>query len=414
MQTETRTSAGPRLAPLHTSDGRTRQPRKPKSGCAYTPSPLRPHVLASDRLRDWTTPHGLRWAAQQKAALGERVFLHMHEVMISSVEPATRNNSGAGLLRFTQFCDSLGISEDSRMPASDSLLAAFASSAAAQVSGKSAAHWLMGLHMWHTLQGAEWLGGELVKHALAGVAKLTPPSSRRPQRPPITIAHIEALFKGLDLTNSRDSAVWAVASIAFWGCCHLGELIVQSEGDFNPRRNVTRGVDIHFREAEGAVSFASFHLLFTKTTREAGADLSLTHIAHATSPVHALRHQLKANSQVPADAPLFAFQTVDGWSPMTKPWFMAICNQVWGDAKLDTVKGGHSFRIGSATELLLRGMPPDVVALQGCWRSDAFLLYWRKIESILPMFISRSFYSSSSASVRTAMDSFASRYRLSH
>ncbi|KAI0067536.1 DNA breaking-rejoining enzyme [Artomyces pyxidatus] len=314
---------------------------------------------------------------KQKAALGKRVFLHMRKVMISSVEPATHNNHGAGLLRFTQFFDSLGISEDSRMPALDSLLANFASSAAAQVSGKSAAHWLMGLHMWHTLQGAEWLGS---------VAKLTPPSSHRPQRPPITIVHIEALFKGLDLTNSCDLANWAVASIAFWGCCCLGELIVQSEGDFDPCRNITQG---------GAVSFASFHLPFTKTT------------------LHALRHHLKTNLQVPADAPLFAFQTVDGWSPMTKPWFMAICNQVWGNAKLDTVKGGHSFRIGGATELLLRGTPPDVVTLQGHWLSDVFLLYWQKIESILPMFISHSFYSSLSASVRTAIDSFASRYHSS-
>jgi hypothetical protein len=49
---------------------------------------------------------------------------------------------------------------------------------------------------------------------------------------------------------------------------------------------------------------------------------------------------------------------------------------------------GHAFRIGGATELLLEGVHPDVVATQGRWKSRAFLEYWRQIESILPLFIS--------------------------
>lgn len=55
---------------------------------------------------------------------------------------------------------------------------------------------------------------------------------------------------------------------------------------------------------------------------------------------------------------------------------------------------GHCFRIGGATELLLRGVHPDVVAAQGRWKSRAFLEYWRRIESILPIFIVDSFSAS--------------------
>lgn len=36
---------------------------------------------------------------------------------------------------------------------------------------------------------------------------------------------------------------------------------------------------------------------------------------------------------------------------------------------------GHSFRIGGAVELLLAGVPPEVVAATGNWTSLAFLLY---------------------------------------
>ncbi|KAI0313352.1 hypothetical protein OF83DRAFT_1024155, partial [Amylostereum chailletii] len=74
---------------------------------------------------------------------------------------------------------------------------------------------------------------------------------------------------------------------------------------------------------------------------------------------------------------LFAFKTEGGWAPMILPWFMKICNEIWQDAKLDCIKTGHSFRIGGATEWLLRGLEPNMVAQLGHWESDSFLVYWR-------------------------------------
>ena len=54
---------------------------------------------------------------------------------------------------------------------------------------------------------------------------------------------------------------------------------------------------------------------------------------------------------------------------------------------------GHSFRIGGAVALLLAGVPPEIVAatLAGGWTSLAFLLYWRRMEEILPMSTSRAY-----------------------
>lgn len=67
----------------------------------------------------------------------------------------------------------------------------------------------------------------------------------------------------------------------------------------------------------------------------------------------------------------------------------------------------HAFRIGGATELLLQGVPPDVVATQGRWKSQAFLDYWRQINSILPLFISSSADSTRLLSLNSIMDNFA-------
>lgn len=49
---------------------------------------------------------------------------------------------------------------------------------------------------------------------------------------------------------------------------------------------------------------------------------------------------------------------------------------------------GHCFRIGDTTNLLLQGIPPDVVKLLGRWTSDSFLRYWRSLELIAPMWLS--------------------------
>ena len=142
-------------------------------------------------------------------------------------------------------------------------------------------------------------------------------------------------------------------------------------------------------------------------------DVVATAIDDISSPVWALRHHLLINRDVPSSAPLFAYASPDrpsGWAPLTRDWFLTRCHEVWRAADLPSLSG-HCFRIGGATELLLRGTPPDVVALQGGWRSRAFLQYWRKIDTILPVFISDSFDRARLDLVRDAMVSFCRKVR---
>ncbi|KAG2068602.1 hypothetical protein BDR04DRAFT_1024116 [Suillus decipiens] len=75
---------------------------------------------------------------------------------------------------------------------------------------------------------------------------------------------------------------------------------------------------------------------------------------HSTCPLTALVYHLESNLNIPSHAPLFSFETATvSWSPMTKPWFLSRCNEVWvaaGHASMPE----HAFHIGGATELLLR------------------------------------------------------------
>ncbi|KIK34147.1 hypothetical protein CY34DRAFT_98509, partial [Suillus luteus UH-Slu-Lm8-n1] len=68
-----------------------------------------------------------------------------------------------------------------------------------------------------------------------------------------------------------------------------------------------------------------------------------------TDPFTALTHHLTANSAVPSHAPFFAFETSDGWSPMTRTWFITRCNNIWASVGLPLLTG-HCFRIGGTTE----------------------------------------------------------------
>jgi hypothetical protein len=128
-----------------TSSGRITKTRRPQSGNSYSPSLLHPHVLASERLRCWVTPHALSYHNRVISQVSLSAALVLMEVMLSSLEPKTRSNYGAGLLRFTQFCDNLCIPKGDRCPASETLISAFIASYAGNHSTDCVNGWLAGL-----------------------------------------------------------------------------------------------------------------------------------------------------------------------------------------------------------------------------------------------------------------------------
>jgi len=91
--------------------------------------------------------------------------------------------------------------------------------------------------------------------------------------------------------------------------------------------------------------------------------------------------------------PLFVWQTANGgWCLMMKSWFMDRCRANWEKEGLDLLDG-HSFWIGGTMHHLMSEVDPWVVMVIGCWPSNAFLAYWRKVEEILPNFISKAYNS---------------------
>src|SRR5882724_2180541 len=75
-----------------------------------------------------------------------------------------------------------------------------------------------------------------------GTAKMAPQSSHMPKRNLVTIDHLWALHHHLDHTNAFDIVVLAIICIAFWCCCSLGELIIDTP--FNPKAHVSQSTTI--------------------------------------------------------------------------------------------------------------------------------------------------------------------------
>ncbi|KIK77123.1 hypothetical protein PAXRUDRAFT_167744, partial [Paxillus rubicundulus Ve08.2h10] len=111
----------------------------------------------------------------------------------------------------------------------------------------------------------------------------------------------------------------------------------------------------------------------------------------------------------PTYAPLFSYKTQSGWKPLTKTLFISCYNDVWVQNSFPSMLG-HAFHIGGTTELLLQGVNPDIITVQGRWTSWAFLDYWCQVESILPLFISSSININHLQNIDTSMTAFIHHY----
>ena len=127
-------------------------------------------------------------------------FLPMHIItweqlfVTWSISSKALRNYSAGLLRFTRFCDDLGIVEDLCMPVPEWLLSAFMTVCGAEDVSKGAlSAWLLGLQLWHNINNAPWSGGAQLKRALQGATQMAPPSSKWNKQIPVMLQHLQAL-----------------------------------------------------------------------------------------------------------------------------------------------------------------------------------------------------------------------------
>jgi hypothetical protein len=125
-----------------------------------------------------------------------------------------------------------------------------------------------------------------------------------------------------------------------------------------------------------------------------------------------MKAHLDLNSDAPVSSHLFSYQDASGrWRSLTKAKFLDHCHTIWNSLAMLKVHG-HSFRIGGATELLLGGIPPHVVASIGRWKSMAFLLYWRKVSEVVANTFSSSYDPVRFLSIEKSFEDFRTRLNI--
>ena len=211
------------------------------------------------------------------------------------------------------------------MPASKSLLSIFITTHGAGRVGKGTLlSWLSGLQLWHIISGAPWNGGAHLSQAIKGVASFAPSSSFHGPILPVTIHHLHVLKQDLDVTNTFDTAICAIACIAFWSQCQLAEVCIDSA--FDPKVHTSRSPPLKYGFAANGVEFGGFFAPSTKTKLHSEW-ICWMDSGCECSTLTAFQNHRHLNQNLPVGALLFAFKMADeSWVPMKCSWFMDHCN----------------------------------------------------------------------------------------
>jgi hypothetical protein len=306
---------------------------------------------------------------------------HVSRAILNGWAGSTVKRYSGSIKQFIRFCNAEGIPENMRFPADEFVLCAFAASSAGIHAGSTPRARLSALKAWHVAHNLQWKGSPRLRYVLNGVHNLAPRSSRRPPRPPITAKMISQLVERLDLDSPLDAAVAACATTAFWGQCRLGELLPSSFSDSLVTPFPTRS---SFKRSVHSPLSCILHLPRTKTHHH-GQDVVLVDQPIPSNPITLLKRQLRINN-LSNDSHLFSYASSGGLTLMTKPIFLQRCNEIWHPLGYPRTTG-HCFRIGGTTELLIAGIPPDIVKATGRWSSDSFLRYWRSLDRIAPQYL---------------------------
>lgn len=225
-------------------------------------------------------------------------------------------------------------------------------------------------------------------------------------RPPVTLDHLRRILSSLDINDPFHATVWATATTTFFSCRQLGETTIPSADSFDPSFHCPRSADIIFSSSPSGTTSVSFRIPWTKTTRAEGFSVVLTARKDELCPIFAILNHLRV-ADPPIPFSLFGFKSPSGsWAYMLKKDFIVFVSSSWVDHSSARISG-HCFRIGGAVALLLSGVPPEVVAATGGWTSLTFLLYWHRVEQIIPLSTSLAYTRSQLDAVSTTMHNFS-------
>jgi hypothetical protein len=93
---------------------------------------------------------------------------------------------------------------------------------------------------------------------------------------PFPFNYLHVLRRALDLALPFHAAVWGVALVSVFGCHRLGEITIQNLSSFDLMFYVLHSSNPILHTLHDGTHSTDFHIPWTKSTREKGADVILT------------------------------------------------------------------------------------------------------------------------------------------
>jgi len=283
---------------------------------------------------------------------------------------------------FHIFCDHKGIEEEHRAPVNPIVFSSFISTLAGTYGGSTIRNYVYGVRAWHIIHGVKWkINEDEVESLLRASNKISPKEARQKEKQPWTVDYLENICKHLDTNDPKDAAIHACLTTAFWGTARLGEVTVSKLDGFNPEIHVKVSDVQHGVRDRNNLEETVIFIPWTKAARERGEKIFWAKQEGIVDPKNALDNHLRINNP-PEEGHLFAYKHNSNMRPMTKSIFLTRISRIASKNNLKKLPG-HSIRIGSTLEYLLRGVPFDVVKAKGRWQSEAFKGYLRKHAQIM-------------------------------
>jgi hypothetical protein len=116
--------------------------------------------------------------------------------------------------------------------------------------------------------------------------------------PPITIPMLHALKATLNLSDTFDACVWAIACCAFWEMMRFGEVLVKTRLDFNGTKHLKRSDAFIGFDLDG-MQYAWLNLPSAKTA--APSEIQSVFITPQSNlcPIEALTNMARIRQQEP-------------------------------------------------------------------------------------------------------------------
>jgi hypothetical protein len=332
--------------------------------------------------------HGRRATSNRPGTPCSPIPVHtrmIRRALHSSGAKSTKLKRAHGVKLFKAFAKRTAVPRSSWLPASEQVLAAFAASFAGKRAAGTVRGYLAAVRWWHTEKGVPWNGSDLLRNVMKGVDSMTPPSSVRQRKKPITIAMLKAINAGLDHACGRDACIRMVANVAFFSQLRLGEVLHPSRhyASFDRSRQPTLS-DVSV--AENGIDYC-LALPSTKSEPIRGETVTIPSHSGSIDPTHAIRAH-RALNKIHGATALVSFMENGHRVLLTRDDFMRRINEILSSYGWDTVSG-HSFRIGGTSFYLMAGLHPDLVKTLGRWKSDAFLRYWRQTDKIAELHLAK-------------------------